>query len=188
MRPSQRDSNARGAGRHHGPAPFRVFRGSQYTPGRRIPLVNARAAVVRCSGARVLRTPSHVKASFTAAIVVRSLWAAERSSWVVGWVVDRGDWFWLVSWDVVVAVDIGTCDLLGGWVEGPAAKTADRLVAAQAWKSPWLVTVLERWQARSATGATMEPPVTMGRNQGAKIPDERRASIRLRDGAARGTP
>jgi hypothetical protein len=27
---------------------------------------------------------SHVKESFTAAIVVRSLWAAERSSWVVG--------------------------------------------------------------------------------------------------------
>jgi hypothetical protein len=49
-----------------------------------------------------------VKESFTAAIVVRSLWAAERSSWVVGllvgWVVDRGDWLWLVSWDVVVAV------------------------------------------------------------------------------------
>ena len=58
----------------------------------------------------------------------------------------------------------------------------------QAWKSPWLVTVFGRWQARSATGAIMEPPVTMGRNQEAKIPDEPRASIRLRDGAARGTP
>jgi hypothetical protein len=45
---------------------------------------DARAAVVRCSGASVLRTPSHVKASFTAAIAVRSLLAAERSSWVVG--------------------------------------------------------------------------------------------------------
>jgi hypothetical protein len=57
-----------------------------------------------------LRTPSHVKESFTAAIVVRRRLAAERSSCVVGvfagWVVDRGDWLWLVSWDVVVAVDI----------------------------------------------------------------------------------
>ena len=48
--------------------------------------------------------------STQAAIVVRSLLAAERSSWVVGvlagWVVDRGEWFWLVSWDVVVAVDM----------------------------------------------------------------------------------
>ncbi len=69
-------------------------------------------------------------------MVVRSLWAAERSSWVVGvlvgWVVDRGDWLWLVSWDVVVAVDIGTWNLLEDWMESPAAKTADRLVAAQA--------------------------------------------------------
>jgi hypothetical protein len=65
---------------------------------------NARAAVVRCSGARVFRTPSHVNASFTAAIVVRSLLAAERSSWVVGWVEDRLVVCGLVSVDVVVAV------------------------------------------------------------------------------------
>jgi hypothetical protein len=82
--------------------------GSHCRPGCRINLVNARAAVVRCSGARVFLTPSHVKESFTAAIVVRRRLAAERSSWVVGvlvgWVVDRGDWLWLVSWDVVVAV------------------------------------------------------------------------------------
>ena len=69
---------------------------------------NARAAVVRCSGARVFLTPSHVKESFTAAMVVRSVLAAERSSWVVGvlvgWVVDLGDWFWLVMGSVVVAV------------------------------------------------------------------------------------
>jgi len=83
---------------------------------------------VRCSGAKVLRTPSHVKESFTAAIVVRSLWAESRSSWVVGmlvgWVVDRGDWFWLVSWEVVVAV--GMCDSCEGFtiaVDGRA--TAD---------------------------------------------------------------
>ena len=65
---------------------------------------------MRCSGARVLRTPSHVKDSFTAAIVVRSLWAAERSSCVVGvlvgWVVDRLAVCWPVSWCVVVAVGI----------------------------------------------------------------------------------
>jgi len=28
-----------------------------------------------------------------------------------------------VSWDVVVAVDIGTWNLLEGWMEGSAAKT-----------------------------------------------------------------
>ena len=65
---------------------------------------------MRCSGARVLRTPSHVNASFTAAIVVRSLWAAERSSWVVGVlvgeVVVRLFVCWPVSVDVVVAVDM----------------------------------------------------------------------------------
>jgi hypothetical protein len=52
-----------------------------------------------------------VNASFTAAIVVRSLWAAERSSCVVGvlegWVVIRLVVCWPVSWDVVVvAVDM----------------------------------------------------------------------------------
>ena len=62
------------------------------------------------------------------------------------------------------------------------------LVATQAWKTLWLVTVFGRWEARSATEATMEPPATKSPNQGAKIPDERLASIGLRDGAARGTP
>ena len=62
------------------------------------------------------------------------------------------------------------------------------LVATQAWKTLWLVTVLEAYGGRSATEATMEPSVTVSRNQGAKIPDERRASIGQRDGAARGTP
>ena len=113
---------------------------------------NARAAVVRCSGARVLRTPSHVKESLTAAIVVRSLLAAERSCCVTGcWASrcrPRGEACWPVSWDVVVvAVDIGTCGFLEGWMKGSAAKTADRPVAARVWKSPWLVTVLVRWEA-----------------------------------------
>ena len=44
--------------------------------------------------------------------------------------------------------------------------------ATQAWKTPWLVKVLGRWDARPATEATMEPPAAMSRNQGAKIPDE----------------
>ena len=63
-----------------------------------------------------------------------------------------------------------------------------RLVATQAWKTLWLVPVLGCWEARSATEATVEPPFTKSPNQEAKIPDEPRASIRLRDGAARGTP
>jgi hypothetical protein len=55
-------------------------------------------------------TPSHVNASFTAAIVVRSLLAAERSAWRVGLLVfvDRRVVCWPVSLDVVVvAVDMG---------------------------------------------------------------------------------
>ena len=48
---------------------------------------NARAAVSRCSGASVLRVPSHVNASLTDTKVERSLLAAERSVWVVGVVV-----------------------------------------------------------------------------------------------------
>ena len=63
-----------------------------------------------CAGARVLRTPSHVNASLTAAIVVRSLWAALGVVWVagllVGWVVVRLAAYWPLSWDVVVKVDI----------------------------------------------------------------------------------
>ena len=76
-------------------------------------------------------------------MVVRSLLAAERSSWVVGvvvgWVVDRLAVCWPVSWDVVVAVDIGARDLLEGWIEGPAAQTG----SGTAWETPWLVTVFE---------------------------------------------
>jgi len=59
-----------------------------------------------------LWTPSHVKESFTAAIVVQSLWAAERSRLVVGvfvgWVVARLEVCWPVLMDMVVAVDIGS--------------------------------------------------------------------------------
>jgi len=63
-----------------------------------------------------------VKESFTAAIVVRSLWAALGEVWDVGLVVvDRLVMVWPVLWEVVVAVDIVTCELLEGWMEGPAA-------------------------------------------------------------------
>jgi hypothetical protein len=72
---------------------------------------NARAAVVRCSGARVFRTPSHVKARRTAAIVVPRRLAAERSDWERGvlldWIVDRRVVCGPVVGSVVVAVDIG---------------------------------------------------------------------------------
>jgi hypothetical protein len=60
-------------------------------------------------------------------MVVRSLWAALGedcvAGLVVGWVVVRLTVCWPVSWDVVVAVDIDTCDLLEGWMEGPAAQS-----------------------------------------------------------------
>ena len=107
---------------------------------------------------------------------------------VVGWVVDRGDWLWLVSWDAVVKVDIGTWNLLGESVEDPTATTTDRPVAARAWKSPWLVSLFGRWEARSATEATVEPSASECRNQGAKIPDEQQASIGQRDGGCEAYP
>jgi hypothetical protein len=51
-----------------------------------------------------------------------------------------------------------------------------------------MVTLFEKWEARSAIEATMEPPATKSRNQEVKIPDGRWASIGLKDEAARGTP
>ena len=46
---------------------------------------------------------------------------------LLGWVVDRGGWFWLVVGSVVVAVDIGTWNLLGECVEGrPPRLLTDR--------------------------------------------------------------
>jgi len=61
-------------------------------------------------------------------------------------------------------------------------------VAAWAGKSLWLVTVLERWEARSAMEATTEPSARKSRDQRAEIPDERRASIAMRDGGREGYP
>ncbi len=91
-----------------------------------------------------------------------------------------------MSVDVVVAADI--------WVRGVSLRVVGwkarlrRLVAAQAGKSHWLVTVLKAYDGRSATEATMEPPVTKSPNQGAKIPDDLKDSIGQRDGAERDTP
>ncbi len=69
-------------------------------------------------------------------MVVRSLLAAERSSWVVGvvvgWVVDRLAVCWPVSVEVVVAVDMGTCGFLEGWMKGPAAETG----SGMGWENP----------------------------------------------------
>ena len=133
-----------------------------------------------------------MKESFTAAIVVRSLWAALGVVWVVGllvgWVVDRLAVCWPVVGSVVVAVDMGTCDLLEGWMEGPAAKTADRLVAARIGKTLWLVTLLEAYGGRLAIEATVEPPATNSRNQQVKIPDERAGFYRAEGWGPRGVP
>jgi len=65
-----------------------------------------------------------VKASFTAAIVVRSLLAALGEVWVVGLVVGRLVVCGLAWGSVVVAVDIGCAESPWVWlVEGPAAET-----------------------------------------------------------------
>jgi hypothetical protein len=81
-----------------------------------------------------------VKESFTAAIVARSLLAAERSSWLVGvlegWVVARRELVWPVSWEVVVAVDIGTWNLLGESVESPDRHDCWQTGAGSGWKNP----------------------------------------------------
>ncbi len=57
-------------------------------------------------------------------------------------------------------------------MKASAAKTADRPVAARAWKSPWPVTLLEAYGGRLAIEATMEPSVTVSRNQGVKSASE----------------
>jgi hypothetical protein len=97
-------------------------------------------------------------------MVVRSLWAALGVVWVtgvlVGWVAVRRELVWPVSWEVVVAVDIGTWNLREGWMEAPAAEAADRTVAVRVWKSPWPVTLFEDYNGRLAIEATMEPSCT----------------------------
>jgi hypothetical protein len=70
-------------------------------------------------------------------MVVRSLWAAERSSWVVGllvgWVAVRLVVCWPVSVEVVVAVDIEVCVSI--------EKVRGLSVTGESRKTPWLVTV-----------------------------------------------
>ena len=116
---------------------------------------------MRCSGARVFRTPSHVKAKRTAAMVVRSLLAALGVVWVtgvlVGWVVVRLVVCWPVVGSVVLAVDIGTCDLLGELVGRAGRQDCWQTGGGTAWKTPWLVTVLEAYGGRLAIEATREP-------------------------------
>ena len=56
------------------------------------------------------------------------------------------------------------------------------------WKTPWLVTVFERWEARSTTEATMEQPATMSRNEEVKIPDERSGFYRAQAWGREGYP
>ena len=85
-------------------------------------------------------------------------------------------------------MDIGTWNLLEDWMEGPTAKTADRPVAARAGKTLWLVTFFGRWEARSATEATMEPPATKSRNEEVKIPDERARFYRAERWGREGYP
>ena len=128
---------------------------------------------MRCSGAKVFLTPSHVKESFTAAIVVRSLLAALGEVWVVGLlvIVDRLVVCGLVVGSVVVAVDIGCAESPWVWLDG-------RPGSADWWwlrleKTHWLLTVLKAYDGRSAIEVTGEPSVTKSWNQGARILDER---------------
>ena len=51
-----------------------------------------------------------------------------------------------------------------------------------------MVTVFERWEARSATEATMEQPDTKSRNEEVKIPDERAGFYRAQAWGREGYP
>jgi hypothetical protein len=58
--------------------------------------------------------------------VARSLLVALGAVWwvglLVGWVVVRRELVWPVVGSVVVAVDIGTCDLIEGWFGRPGCQ------------------------------------------------------------------
>jgi hypothetical protein len=134
-----------------------------------------------------------VKESFTAAIVVRSLWAALGEVWVVGllegWVVVRLAVCWPVACDVVVAVDIGTCDLLEGWMERPAAKTG----GGEGWEKSLAGDGFEGLRRaishRGDRGAVCHHAPDSGRENPGRTPTDRAAGFcRDEDGAARGTP
>jgi hypothetical protein len=92
----------------------------------------------------------------------------------------------------VLAGVLGCGGCCGHWVRGISLESVlkarpRRLVAAQAWKSPWLVTVLKGYDGRSAIEVSVEPSPIISRNQGAEIPDEWRASNGLK-GMPRGIP
>jgi hypothetical protein len=117
-----------------------------------------RACSPLCFHGRSIHRPlSHVKASLTAATAMRSLWAAERSSWVVGvlvgWVVDRLAACWPVSWEVVVAVDMKWFPMW--FVRGAGAEADDSLPPTLI--SVWRAGVGSRMAARSLWRARSRP-------------------------------
>jgi hypothetical protein len=69
----------------------------------------------------------------------------------------------VVGDSLVVAMDMGTWDLLGaGGREGPTAQMGGGTIR----KSPWLATILEAYGGRLAIEASMEPPVTTAAHSG----------------------
>ena len=108
--------------------------------------------------------PSHVNASRTAAIVERSLLAAERSVWVAGVVVVGDAVQREVVWpaSVVVAVDMWMRDLLGE-VDGEDQPRVD-----DGWSLENLCQseVLRVYVGRAAIEATLERCTAKSRNQG----------------------
>ena len=90
-------------------------------------------------------------------------------------------WWWLL-WTLVRAISLKVGP--EGWMEGPAAMTADRLVAARIGKTLWLVTLWGRWEARSAIEVTIEPmePSSAERGcWGSKTLEEREKGAVIRD-------
>ncbi len=86
---------------------------------------------------------------------------------MVGWVVDRLVVRWPVSVEVVVAVDIGTWNLLEDWMEDPAAKTGggtglEKSLAGDGFQA--LESPISHWGDRGA--ACHHEPESGGENLG----------------------
>ena len=75
---------------------------------------------------------------------------------------------WLAALGVVWR---GISLMVVGW-KAPAAQTADRLLAARARKTPWLVTVSRANDGRSASEVTLEPSVSKRCIKGRKSLDD----------------